>query len=729
MKKSFWTLVITFLFLTASVPAALANDVYYEGEGYITPTSKSQAPFILSEAFNSGNKLKVENFTSSNRVSQLAVNKMITVNPLATNFPDIVLYTTVLDSSGNPISGLSKNDFIVKEQSDKEDSPVLENITNLKESEAERSRISFSLVFDLSGSMEGSRLEDAQAAANSFMNNTAPKDRGSLVVFSSGGSERIVLKSGLISNDENNNGESDIVDVINSLSAGGRTAVYDGTAKGIESLNQEPSPKAVIVFTDGATNSDRSYNINTVIKKANNEGVPLYTIGLGIDPQNLKDMAAATGGAYYYAPTAQDMAAIYNSIAQSVRSQYEIGYTSHNPEFDGTVRTVTVEVGGNSNSGIYVVNSKPSIDIDTATVNLMNQSHPENVNIPLSGSIVDQDAKKQGQPLSAFLFYRHKSESDYHKKALDLIEQGSGVYSYDTFIEKQYISEPYVEFFLHVTDEIQNTYLPFNYTEYPFTIAVLPNHAPEISHQTPGGVQAGQPVTISVEIDDSDIDKNDSITDVILSYRIIDLYQQTPYVKLNMDNDGGTNFSAVIPGGDILAPGVEYYISAWDSFNTRSDFGSSDQPNLISIEPDIIEPVVPEPIAPEPAAPEKSISISDQTKNDKIGINWNQGHVFTWDSTGIDTVKIVIYDGPAVAGQESLVYIENIENTGSWDLNPGDFDDIFKQTNSNLYFYVGDTESASVYDHGQSFHIYGVPDDDDNSSSSCFIFSLKDGKL
>jgi len=725
MKKSFWSLVIVIVifFLTALVPVSFANDVYYEGEGYVTPTPKSQTPFIPSKALKSDNKLKVENTVSLKRISQLAVNNMITVNPLATNFPYIRLYTTVLDSSGNPIAGLSQNNFIVKEQSDKEDSAVVETITSFTESEAESSIISFSLVFDLSGSMSGSRLSDAQAVANSFINNTAPNDRGALVIFSNGGTERIALASGWISNDENNNGVSDISDVINSLYTGGGTAVYDGTAKGIESLSQEPLPKAVIVFTDGNTNDDNSFDINTVIAKANNEGVPLYTIGLGIDPQNLKDMAVATGGAYYYAPTAQDMAAIYNSIASNVRSKYIIGYTSHNPELDGTVRTVTVELGGDSNSGIYVVNSKSSITIDTATANIMNQSHPENVDIPLSGTVVDLDAKKQGQTLSAFIYYRHQSETDYHKKALDLVEQGNGVFSYDTFIEEQYIADPYVEFYLHVTDGIQDTYLPFNYTEYPFTIAVLPNHAPEISHQAPGAAQANQPVTISVEIDDSDIDKNDSIADVILSYRIIDPYQQTPYVKLNMNHDGGLNYSAVIPNDAVIAPGVEYYISAWDSFNTRSDFGSSDQPNLIPIEPVITEPVI----------PEKSIFISDQTKNEKIGINWNQGHVFTWNSTSIDTVKLSIHNGPVVAGQEEqtkVVYLENQENTGLWNFNPDDFDDIFKQNSNNLYFYVTDVDSSDVYDQGQPFHIYGVPDDDDDDSSGpCFISSLKDGKI
>lgn len=692
------------LCLTAMCSIGFANEVYYEGEGYITPSPKSRAPFNPDEV-----ELK--------RSARQAAGDTVTVNPLATRFPDIVLYTTVLDANGDPISGLTQGNFTVTEQSSNESSAVTETITSFAESGTGESKISFSLVFDLSGSMAGSRLDDAKVAANSFINNASSNDRGALVIFSSGGTERIVMPSNWIGTDADNNGSYDIIDAINGLWASGSTAVYDGTAMGIDSLSQEPSPKAVIVFTDGNTNSDNSYNINQVIAKANNEGVPLYTIGLGIDPDNLKDMAASTGGDYYYAPNAQDMAEIYNSIARTVRSQYTIGYTTHNPSFDGTTRTVTVEVQGSSGSGIYVVNSKPSITIDQATIDMMNQSHPQDEQISISGTIVDQDAAAQGQNLSAFIYYRASYETDYHEKSISLVDQGGGVYSYSTFIDAAYVSEPYVEFYILVTDGIQNTYVPFNSPSYPFSIAVLPNHAPEINHQAPTTAQPNQPITITVQVEEPDASSNDSVSEVILSYRVKDPYQQTPYVTKNMLYDGGNNYSCDIPAEAVTSAGVEYYISAWDSSQTREDYGSAEQPIAISFQTDT----------------QKSITITDQTKTSSIGIDWNQTYSFTWDSTGVNTIKWAIHDGPPVTGQEAqtrLVYFEDIENTGSVSFKPSDYGDIFREQNNNLYFFVADMDEPEIYDHGEPFHVYGIyssSTDDDDQFWECFIASSESG--
>ena len=65
------------------------------------------------------------------------------------------------------------------------------------------------------------------------------------------------------------------------------------------------------------------------MKKAQDAGIPVYTIGLAVDTgseleTNLKLIASETGGYYSPAPTAADMAAIYSAIAQNIRSQYRL---------------------------------------------------------------------------------------------------------------------------------------------------------------------------------------------------------------------------------------------------------------------------------------------------------------------------------------------------------------------------------------------------------------------
>ncbi len=566
MKRFFSAMAILFFFLTAA-SASWGNEIYYEGEGYIVPSEKSQEPF---------------NPQMSPRLARSAGN--IIVNPLASDFPNIILYTTVLDDSGNPIEGLTQNDFSVTEQSGNEASPTTEAITSFTETGAAgSSAISFVLVFDVSGSMDGSRLSDAKDAANQFVSNANPNDRGALVIFSSGGSERIVMASDWVATDSNNNNVYDITEAINGLDTRGSTAVYDGTAKGIENLSQEPSPKAVIVFTDGDTNDDESYSMNDVIVRANNEGVPLYTIGLGIDPQNLKDMASATGGAYYYAPTAQDMAVIYNDIGKNVRNQYTIGYTTHNPAFDSTIRTVTVEYGGTRGTGLYVVNSKPVISIDDTTRQLSTQQQSADAGLRISGTIADNDAQSQGQTLQVNLFYKHVNETEYSNIPLEITAQGNGVYAYEGVIPGEYVQEPAVQYYIYATDGIQENYLPFNFNKLPYSIAIWPNNSPEVTHNPVTIYDQNQPLAITVDVVEHNSD--DSVSEVILYYRIPDPNPiNTPYLPITMTSTDAVSYHAEIPVDNLTLSGIEYFISAWDNYQARTDFGTALSPLFIEPE-------------------------------------------------------------------------------------------------------------------------------------------------
>ena len=507
---------------------------------------------------------------------------VITVNPLATGFPNIILYTTVLDAGGNAITGSNQNAFTVTEQSTDETSAVTETITSFTETVSGSSRISFSLVFDLSGSMTGARLADAKTAANNFLTKVNPRDRGNLTVFSGSGTERIIIASDWVGTDNDGNGSFDIIDAVNTLTASGGTAVYDGTAKGIDSLSQEPVPKAVIVFTDGATGGD-VYTEDTVIIKAKNEGVPLYTIGLGLDPQNLKNMATNTGGKYYNAPSAQDMEGIYNSISQSVRSQYTIGYTTHNPNFDGTTRTVTVTYDGTGGTGQYVVNSKPVVVIGPSTRDLSKQSQADGLDLIISGSITDMDAQILGQILEGHLFYKNIADSNYTDIPFSLTNSGNGIYAFSAGISGSIVRGPCVNYYIYISDGIQNTYDPFNYNILPYSITILPDTAPVITYTPISQMELSRDAVITAIITDADAD--DYIADAYVYYRRYDRNQSLPFTGVAMTNNAGS-YSGIIPADQITASGVEYFIAAWDKNGARTDSGSSQQPYTILFETD-----------------------------------------------------------------------------------------------------------------------------------------------
>ncbi len=384
MKKVYLLWMMLFL-LSTNLQAASTDAVLFEGEGVITPTPKSQE--LLDE------NLLVQNGDD------------VAVSIVSKNFPDIVVNVTVTDSNGKPVSGLTAADFGLTEKSELEASPVGQTLTCFEENTA-TTPISLALVFDVSLSMNpNNRLDEAKTAAINFLNNSKAGDRASLVSFSGCDQGGIIVPSADVKKDSDQNGTPDINEAIQKLAVIGRTAVYDGIADGIDSIANEPSPRGVIVFTDGYSNDDCHYSINEVIQKAKDEGIPVYTIGLQSNAMadQLDAIAAETGGYYREVPTAQDMEALYMDIAQSIRGEYKLCYTTHNPAQDGTLRTVTVTADGKTGSGTYtapgIFNPNPPAINHTPIT-----TWQENLTIPVTAEVSDPDA---GDIVSRVaLFYR-----------------------------------------------------------------------------------------------------------------------------------------------------------------------------------------------------------------------------------------------------------------------------------------------------------------------------------
>ena len=384
MKKVYLLWMMLFL-LSTNLQAASTDAVLFEGEGVITPTPKSQE--LLDE------DLFVQNGDG------------VAMSIVSEDFPDIVLNVTVSDSNGNPVSGLTAADFGITEQSQNEAGPTGQTLTCFEENDT-TTPISLALVFDVSLSMNpNNRLNDAKTAAINFLNNSKTGDRASLVSFSGCDQGGIIVPSADVKKDSDQNGIPDINEAIQALTAIGRTAVYDGIADGIDSLAKEPSPRGVIVFTDGYSNDDCHYSINEVIQKAKDEGVPVYTIGLESNTMadELDAIATETGGYYQEAPTALDMEELYMDIAQSIRGEYQLCYTTHNSAQDGTLRTVTVTAGDQTGTGTYTAPgiynpNSPAINHTPIT------TWQENLAIPVSAEVSDPDA---GDSVSRVaLFYR-----------------------------------------------------------------------------------------------------------------------------------------------------------------------------------------------------------------------------------------------------------------------------------------------------------------------------------
>ena len=115
------------------------------------------------------------------------------------------------------------------------------------------------LVFDVSGSMEGSKIEQARQAANIFLDNMPTQNRVGLLVFNHNIETAVPLASF-------EGAGGNIRAVVNSLQADGDTALYQAIITAIEAVRspqgeQDDRIKAIVVLSDGEDTASDEYGV------------------------------------------------------------------------------------------------------------------------------------------------------------------------------------------------------------------------------------------------------------------------------------------------------------------------------------------------------------------------------------------------------------------------------------------------------------------------------------
>ena len=111
--------------------------------------------------------------------------------------------------------------------------------------------------------------------------------------------------------------------------------------------------QALVVFSDGEDTSSL-VSFEEVLDLAKRSETSIYAIALrGVDTQSkgfreaeyvMKTLASSTGGRSFFPARIDDLAGVYNQIADELASQYTIGYTSKNGRRDGAWRRIVVQV-------------------------------------------------------------------------------------------------------------------------------------------------------------------------------------------------------------------------------------------------------------------------------------------------------------------------------------------------------------------------------------------------
>lgn len=259
-------------------------------------------------------------------------------------FPEVTAVVNVLDEANRPIIGLTAADMLAEEGGE----PAA--ITSVERATDADLGIGVVLAVDTSGSMNGSSLDEARAAALAFLESLAPGDEAAVIAFS----DEVRIVQPMTSDHEA------LRAALESLQAGGNTALHQAVVDSIDTAAASPLPRRIVVLlSDGEDfgNVSRATRSDAVWKAALT-GVPVYSIGLGssIDEAFLSEIATQARGGLLIAPSASDVAANYAQVAELLRSQYLVTLTSSAEseiEVRGLTVTVTTATGAGSGGLIY----------------------------------------------------------------------------------------------------------------------------------------------------------------------------------------------------------------------------------------------------------------------------------------------------------------------------------------------------------------------------------------
>ncbi len=257
------------------------------------------------------------------------------------NFPEIAVDFEVRKPDGSYLLDGTKGDFHVTE--DGVESPILRL---LAPTTREASPITVVLVVDRSRSMEEEdRIGALKRAVASFLEGLPKGSRVAVIAF---GTE-INLIAPITEN------FAEVASAVNRLKPEGATRYYDAVAEALELIKTEPGRRAVLALTDGEDTFSQSADIDSVIAAGRRLGLPIHTLGLGsedeIESDGLKKLARDTRGQYYSAREADQLRAIYEQLAERLRSSYTLVYRTDRRIPDGTLRPVRVSYRAGKQAG------------------------------------------------------------------------------------------------------------------------------------------------------------------------------------------------------------------------------------------------------------------------------------------------------------------------------------------------------------------------------------------
>src|SRR5690625_4801275 len=282
------------------------------------------------------------------------------------------------------IKSLPKKDITLTDNSDEIEDFTIEKMSELSgDDDFERS---IGLVIDVSGSMQGDRIEVAKNASKSFIQEIKDYEQAELVSFESSPS---------LIQDFTNQKQS-LIQGVNGLEANGGTNITDALIFEMERLKDQEGHKVLFIFSDGE--DERFSQVESraqVIDLANRYGISIFAIGFGAGYETLSEVANETGGTYIATPNEATIDRGFKYIEDLLATTYKITYKLDDPEEGRHVVTIDYDhltdqkeyfIGDLDDDLSPPVNDRSGFTIYQVVPSTIYQTNDEHVKVTVKGS-------------------------------------------------------------------------------------------------------------------------------------------------------------------------------------------------------------------------------------------------------------------------------------------------------------------------------------------------------
>jgi Ca-activated chloride channel family protein len=257
------------------------------------------------------------------------------------------LNVSVVGPDSQPVDGLTREQFEVFEDGVRQE---------LKFFAAGELPLDLAIMLDASASMTG-LLPFVQSAALRLANALGPEDRATVMVVSGG----LRILQPLTSD------KAAVAEAVRGIKAAGRTPLYSSIYTALHELDKErrayetPRRQAIVVLSDGQDTA-RGYSFTDLLEAVRRQAVAIYTIAprpsetiktqrevafgeaTHVQDFELRKLAAETGGRAFFPVALQELAGVYDDIANELAHQYSLGYQSSNNRPSAAFRQIGLRV-------------------------------------------------------------------------------------------------------------------------------------------------------------------------------------------------------------------------------------------------------------------------------------------------------------------------------------------------------------------------------------------------